>query len=141
MDPGMRKDSRSMSHRVALSATGTLFLLCLLTSLAGYVFTAPRPEKNPPRVLFSTAGGNVLFSHREHFHEEGAGLGCTDCHHNEAADTATLAGMDCRSCHYGNPDVVETVCADDAAHPRCIGRQCLACHDGEECTFCHRKRP
>ena len=128
-------------HRSELLVVALTGCFTFISAVIGYAILPSSPEKNPPRVLFSTAGGRVLFSHRHHFDGKGAALDCTDCHHNEEADTATLTGMDCRSCHYGNPDVVETVCADGATHQRCIGRQCLICHDGEECAFCHRKRP
>jgi len=133
------KQLNPFSHRIAFSVSGLLLLIALIAALTGYAIRPPREQKNPPRVLLPTAGGPVLLSHRLHSDESGAALDCADCHHNEDADTATMAGMNCRSCHYNNPDVVETVCADNETHPRCIGMKCLVCHEGEDCTFCHRK--
>ena len=129
------------AHQRELFVAGIVAGICVIAALTGYFFAPPSLDKNAPRILFATTGGPVVFPHRLHYLESGGGLGCTDCHHNEDADTATMTGMNCRACHYGNPEVVETVCADGGEHPRCIGRNCLVCHDGEDCTFCHRKTP
>ena len=127
------------SHRIAFRISVLLLLIALAAAVTGYAIRPPLVQKNPPRMLFPSAGGPVLFPHRLHTEASGAALDCADCHHNEDADTATMSGMNCRACHYNNPDVVETVCADNETHPRCIGMKCLVCHEGEDCTFCHRK--
>ncbi len=126
-------------HRIAFVVSALLLLIALIAAFTGYALRPPQLPKNPPRVLLPTAGGPVLLPHRLHSDESGAALDCADCHHNEDADMATMSGMNCRACHYENPDIVETVCADNETHPRCIGTQCLVCHEGEDCTFCHRK--
>jgi hypothetical protein len=131
--------SDRLVHRVAFRLSALLLVIAFISAVTGYALRPPRVPKNPPRVLLPTAGGPVLFSHRLHTEESGAALDCADCHHNVDADTVTMAGMNCRACHYENPDIVETVCADNETHPRCIGTQCLVCHEGEDCTFCHRK--
>ena len=129
-----------MPHRNELIVTAVLFTGALTGVLCGYGLIAPQPAKNPPRILMATTGGPVLFPHRHHSDTDGPQFACADCHHNEEADADSLTAMNCRACHYSNPDIVETVCADDKIHPRCIGRSCRSCHEGEECTFCHRKK-
>jgi hypothetical protein len=127
------------SHLNEFLVAVLLFTVCFLITVCGYSCYAPRQEKNPPRVLFSTNGGEVLFPHRHHSDVSGGGFDCTECHHNEESDIDSLVQMSCRECHYRNPEIVEIVCADDTTHPRCIGKKCQSCHEGEECTFCHRK--
>ncbi|MBN1760359.1 MAG: cytochrome c3 family protein [Chitinispirillaceae bacterium] len=140
MSFNFRMSFQSAHYREFLIA-GVVGGICFIVALTGFFFIPPSLDRNSPRILFSTSGGQVLFPHRHHFEENGGAFDCADCHHNEGADTVTMTGMECRACHYGNPDIVETVCADDGEHPRCIGRKCLVCHDGEDCTFCHRKTP
>jgi hypothetical protein len=126
-------------HRIAMVVSVAVLAITLVATITGYGLLQPQLPKNPPLLLLPTAGGPVLLPHRLHIEESGAALDCADCHHNEDADTVTMAGMNCRKCHYNNPDVVEAVCADNETHPRCIGMKCLVCHEGEDCTFCHRK--
>ena len=131
---------RSTPFSPAMLCAGTLLAVCLMVTLFGYFFQPPLKKQKPPHVLFLTNGGPVLFPHQRHSHKDGGAFDCTECHHKLEEDTVTADKMRCRSCHYDNPDIVETVCADGAAHPRCIGRRCNACHEGEACTFCHRKQ-
>ncbi|MBN1307015.1 MAG: cytochrome c3 family protein [Chitinispirillaceae bacterium] len=115
--------------------------VCCAVALYGYWVHPPRAAHEPPHILFSSNGGPVLFPHGHHRQDSGAAIECAECHHTSDSGTNTAAEMQCRECHYDDPEVVEAVCADDNIHPRCIGKQCNNCHDGEACTFCHRKQP
>lgn len=139
--PGKFRRFTGATFSPAMLCAGALLAVCLMIALYGY-FLKPPPEKHkPPHVLFTTNGGPVLFPHLRHSHEDGGAFDCIECHHSLEEDTDSADVMRCRGCHYDDPDIVETVCADDAAHPRCIGRRCNACHEGEACIFCHRKQP
>lgn len=82
----------------------------------------------------------MVFPHNHHQSDSGSAVACADCHHKaNPAAKIDAAQMKCRTCHYSTADAMEKVCADEVMHPRCIGKHCLKCHDGEECTFCHRK--
>lgn len=121
--------------------SGTLFAVCVVVAFYGYFLKPPLKKRAAPHILLATAAGPVLFPHLHHSHKDGGAFDCSECHHKIGEDTATVDLMRCRSCHYDDPDVVETVCADNTQHPRCIGRRCNACHEGEECSFCHRRQP
>jgi hypothetical protein len=126
--------------------TGALLCAAVLlaVSIYGYKIAPPHKPDKPPAVFFPANGVPVVFPHLHHSDDSGGAFECTECHHKydpAAKDSTEMDGkngMDCRACHYNNADVVETVCADDPIHPRCIGKKCLSCHEGEECTFCHR---
>ena len=114
-----------------------LLSVCCMVAFFGYCIHPPQVAHEPSHVLFPSNGGPVLFPHGHHRQESGAE--CADCHHNYDSTEQTVRR--CRICHYNDPDIVETVCADGNNHPRCVGRKCNTCHEGEECTFCHRKQP
>lgn len=114
------------------------FLLLSFFSLGiavyGYWFVPLKKSLNPKSVIFHTKGGKVLFSHHYHYDNSGAGIECTDCHHN-CDSSFKNCEMKCRSCHYKKEYVGK---CKDKNHPRCIGKQCINCHEGESCSFCHR---
>jgi len=121
------------------SVSFVILLILFAIALYGYVLRPPSKPANPPDVLFTSSNGPVLFPHAHHIDENGAAIECTDCHHKSSGDEKDTVEMKCRACHYSDPDIAEVVCPDDPVHPRCIGKQCMSCHDGEECVFCHRK--
>ncbi len=139
---------------------------CAVVALfvVGVVCYAAFPDKKPDepvRAMLNahqgSAGGKVLFTHKEHNQrktQENFGLECTDCHHRwvEAADGSVLflrkddsegvKPISCRECHKvekaegDNPDQPKR---SDALHTRCAG-----CHDDaghgpgtKDCTGCH----
>lgn len=114
--------------------------LCCSFFLYGYFINPPSLPKNPPEIVLHTTAGPIVFSHRHHFSDDGAAIGCSDCHHNSSGAEDESSEMNCRKCHYDDKDLAEAACSDDATHPRCVGKQCATCHDGEECSFCHRKK-
>lgn len=128
-------------HRNEFVVAVVLFVVCLSAGIYGYFIKPPKLPDNPTNIVLSNNGGTVLFTHKQHFDEDGGAFECETCHHNYDPEEQPPSEMNCRVCHYNEPDVVETVCNDDATHPRCIGKQCNECHDGEECTFCHRTAP
>ncbi len=137
-DNSERFGGESFSPSVFLALL--ILAVCLIATIYGYFIKPPIKTGKPPHVLFRTNGGPVLFPHLRHSHKEGGAFECIECHHklDEEPDSADM--MRCRNCHYENADVVEAACADGGAHPRCIGRRCNTCHEGEECNFCHRKQ-
>jgi len=93
----------------------------------------------PEKVEFETDGGKVVFDHMAHASEDGAGIGCADCHHGYDAKKAKTFPMSCRRCHYNTK--YEALCENADTHNRCIGNNCLGCHsDGvDDCTICHEE--
>jgi hypothetical protein len=118
-------------------ATG-IGALCGAIAITGFIIRPPRESKNHSHVFFETNGGPVLFPHMHHSDDNGGAIECAECHHKYDAADKSPQTMKCRACHYDDPDVKETACADSDAHPRCIGKKCNTCHEGESCTFCHR---
>jgi hypothetical protein len=113
-----------------------ILLLCLFVVIAlwGYCF---EQKADPIRVVFITKGGPVVFDHLEHASPEGYELECESCHHNYSAEEENedSAIMNCRECHYSKK--LTTVCEDADVHKRCIGENCMQCHE-ENCEFCHQ---
>ncbi|MBN1576838.1 MAG: cytochrome c3 family protein [Chitinispirillaceae bacterium] len=128
-------------HSPAMLGATTLLSACCVVAFYGYQMHPPLMAYEPPHVIFPSNGGPVLFPHGHHRQDSGAAIECIECHHKLDPEAKTAAPMKCRICHYNDPDIVETVCADDKTHPRCVGIKCNTCHDGEKCTFCHRKQP
>lgn len=113
--------------------------LLILIAFAGYALDVPPTD--PVRVLFTGDCPSVVFEHRRHLHEEGHALECDECHHDYDAD-APPAEMSCRRCHYQDEELVD-LCEDQAPHTRCVGANCVACHEDEMespgCVFCHAR--
>lgn len=114
--------------------TSILFVVCAVVGLAG--FTLSHRSEQPQRIWFAAGGGDVIFDHAYH-----AALSeCSACHHNLSDDSdASASEMNCRRCHY-HGEGREVVCDDP--HPRCVGANCVACHDGlgdamSQCGACH----
>lgn len=139
----MKRTRRNLTllNKKEFIVAALVFLICCGASLYGYVFRPPSLPENPLRVVMPNTGGTVLFPHKHHFDDDGGAFECEDCHHDYDPDEVPPRELHCMACHYNNQDVVETVCVDDPAHPRCIGKKCNECHEGEECSFCHRRNP
>ena len=103
-------------------------VICLLVGIVCYAaLPLPEPEE-PVRIMFKSAAGDVLFSHKEHVSESGYGLECVSCHHEDEDDPTA-----CGECHEGDSDVERA----DAFHGQCKG-----CHEDEDagpvqCSDCH----
>jgi hypothetical protein len=97
-------------------------------------FARPKPPKT---LEFTTDGGPVAFDHFTHSSKEGYDLECATCHHGYNAENAKTYPMNCRRCHYNKK--YEPICKDADTHARCIGKNCLSCHEdgSEDCSICH----
>jgi len=130
-----------MNKKQLVKSSYALLLLCCFSILVyGYFVKPPLKAAHPSEILLPSKAGPVLFTHTLHSRDDGAAIACTDCHHNGSGAENDSSEMKCRNCHYNDKDIVETVCADDTNHPRCIGKKCSTCHDGETCNFCHREK-
>lgn len=113
-----------------------LVFFSLGIAIYGYWFIPLKKHLNPNNVIFHSKGGNVLFPHHYHYDGERADIECSDCHHN-CDSTFQNCKMRCRDCHYKKNYVNK---CKDKNHPRCIGKQCIVCHEGESCSFCHQEK-
>jgi hypothetical protein len=110
--------------------------LLLIIGIAGYAFQKPQQLI---RVLFKTTGGPVVLDHVFHSSEDAAGIECTECHHNiEGEENPAPEDYNCKTCHYDDPDIAEAACAEAPVHKRCIGQNCVQCHEDSECSYCHQ---
>jgi len=117
---------------------GLAVVLLIVGALSYAAFSAQRPTRQPVRMMFQVAAGNVLFDHKTHTAVEGYGLDCGDCHHTLAEDEYDNA-QSCSECHdpdEGDEDVPKR---GDAFH-----RQCAGCHEAfgkgpvkSDCAGCH----
>ena len=112
------------------------YLMCVLLAIGflSYVIQAENPPTPPPRIMFSTMGGDVLFGHKTHFSEDGFGIECTDCHHSWEQEEGTMP-KSCSECHPKEGE--EEIKRADALH-----QQCKGCHEEGgsgpvECKECH----
>ncbi|MFH1242396.1 MAG: cytochrome c3 family protein [Pseudomonadota bacterium] len=92
----------------------------------------------PDTVKFNTDGGLVTFNHKVHMGED-VGEPCLACHHEFKGGEA-MKGMsmekNCRACHYKLADKIPE--GKDDNHVRYIGMNCARCHDGKDCSLCHK---
>ncbi len=117
---------------------GLAVVLLIVGVISFAAFSAQTPTREPVRMMFQVAAGNVLFDHKTHTSVEGYGLSCGDCHHTLAEDEYDDA-QSCSECHdpeEGDEDVPKR---GDAFH-----QQCGDCHAGfgkgplqEDCSGCH----
>lgn len=109
------------------------FALAAILLVVGVVCYAAFPQKTPEepvRLMFKTTAGKVLLDHKTHAADEGYGVACDECHHEEQEDSSSCSGEDCHG-----PDSEPK--RSDALHTNCKG-----CHeDGGagpvECGACH----
>lgn len=117
----------SKNEQVLAFALGAVLLLVGIVCYAA--FPQETPEE-PVRLMFKTTAGKVLFDHKTHMADEGYGVACDDCHHEEQEDSSSCSGEDCHG-----PDSDVTI--SDAIHGKCKG-----CHEEGgagpvECAACH----
>ncbi len=112
------------------------YCLAAVMLVVGVVCYAAFPPKNPDepiRIMLKSTGGNVLFDHKEHFHESGYGFACDECHHDIENEGDKPAA--CGTCHLVDDDE-DAIKRSDAFHT-----QCITCHDEGggpvECAQCH----
>ena len=120
----------SESNRRILLGVG--IIVAIIIAVLAY---ALEKEKEPVRIAFSTKGGGVIFNHQNHTSLEN--IKCEDCHHNYDPTGKDSGSMNCRKCHYSKE--FEEICQDESVHKRCIGKNCLECHEpgSVDCNFCH----
>ena len=116
-------------------AYGVAAVLLVIGAISYAAFPLKEPRE-PLRLMFEVAAGNVLFNHKIHSVAEGYGLSCGDCHHTLAEDEYADA-QSCSECHELDEGDEEMPKRADAFH-----LQCINCHkDYEagpiECTGCH----
>lgn len=97
-----------------------------------------RPQA-PKTVKFETDGGPVIFDHFTHASADGYELECESCHHGYTEENKKSLPMNCRRCHYNKK--YEPICENADTHARCIGKNCLNCHEdgADDCTICHKE--
>lgn len=93
----------------------------------------------PKLVKFETDGGLVVFDHFKHASPDEYDLGCDECHHGYKPEKKKTFVMSCRRCHYNTK--YEKICENADTHVRCIGKNCLNCHEEgkENCEMCHKE--
>ncbi|OEU46894.1 MAG: cytochrome C [Desulfobacterales bacterium S7086C20] len=109
-----------------------LAAILLIVGVVCYASLAPEPPEEPIRLMFKTSAGKILFDHKIHTVEDGYGLACEDCHHEEQDESSSCSGEDCHG-----PDSEPT--RADAFHTNCKG-----CHEETgagpaECSACHMR--
>ena len=132
-------------------AYGIAIVLLIVGVLSYTAFSGKTPDE-PLRVVYTGAGGSVLFDHATH--AGGYDLSCTACHHHPEEPDADAAMPACSACHVAPKDgSLPKACLDchaedevgmesvpnsaDAFHSQCIG-----CHQElgagpVECAACH----
>jgi Zn finger protein HypA/HybF involved in hydrogenase expression len=113
--------------------TTLAFALAIILLVVGVVCYAAFPQEAPEeplRMMLKTTAGSVLFDHQTHAGEDGYGLACDDCHHEEQDESMSCSGEDC---HNADSDPKR----GDAFHMNCKG-----CHEDAEagpveCAECH----
>lgn len=123
------------SKKELMLAYGVAAVLLVIGAISYAAFPLKEPRE-PLRLMFEVAAGNVLFNHKIHTVEEGYGLSCGDCHHTLSEDEYADA-QSCSECHELDEGDEEMPKRADAFH-----LQCINCHkDYEagpiECTGCH----
>ena len=116
-----------------------LAVIFLIVGVISYAaFSAQPPTREPIRMMFPVAAGNVLFDHKTHTDVTGYGLSCGDCHHTLAEDEYADA-QSCEECHDPDEGDEEVPKRSDAFHQQCAG-----CHEDfgkgpveSDCTGCH----
>ena len=116
-----------------------LAVIFLIVGVISYAaFSAKPPTREPIRLMFPVAAGNVLFDHKTHTDIPGYGLSCGDCHHTLAEDEYADA-QSCSECHDPDEGDEEVPKRSDAFHQQCGG-----CHGDfgngpveSNCTGCH----
>ncbi len=115
--------------------TIAIVVLIVLTIIGIVGFLSEKKAENPNGMVFFTSGGAVVFNHKIHSSEDEAALECLQCHHN--IEEGEKSEMSCRKCHYYNEEY-EGICEDAPVHKRCVGKQCVGCHEDESCSYCHK---
>ena len=107
-----------------------LMAITFVLGLVCYTAFSQEPPEEPVRIVFNTTAGKVLFDHKTHLGDDGYGVDCEDCHHEEQDDSSSCSGEDC---HGPDSDLSRA----DAFHTSCKG-----CHEDSgagpvECATCH----
>lgn len=117
---------------------GSAVVLLIVGVISYAAFSAKTPSREPVRLMFEVAAGNVIFDHKTHTDIEGYGLSCGDCHHTLAEDEYADA-QSCSECHELDEGDEDMPKRSDAFHQQCAG-----CHEDFEkgpvesdCNGCH----
>ena len=119
-----------------------LIIYFLFVGVLCYAAFPPKSPREPIRLKFEVATGNVIFEHKKHLGVNGYGLSCGDCHHTLSEDEYEEAGS-CSECHELDEGDEEVPKRSDALHQQCAG-----CHEGfgsgplyveQDCNTCHVK--
>ena len=107
----------------------------LAVGLVCYTAFAKKAPEEPLRIMFKTAGGKVLFSHKTHFSDAGYAFECNTCHH--MLENEGDKPVSCGECHLADGEDAPKL--SDALHKQCIG-----CHKDSgsgpvECSACHMR--
>jgi hypothetical protein len=107
-----------------------LLIASLVIGVVCFGALAPEKPEEPVRIMLKSTAGKILLDHKTHAAEDGYGLACDDCHHEEQEGTMSCSGEDCHG-----PESDPT--RGNAFHMNCKG-----CHEDAgagpvECAACH----
>jgi hypothetical protein len=60
-----------------------LALVCLVVGIVCYAACPQEKPEEPVRIMFQSTAGKILFDHKNQTADEGYGVACDDCHHEE----------------------------------------------------------
>jgi len=132
-------------------AYGIAAVLLIVGVLSYSGFSAKAPDE-PLRLVFTGAGGSVLFNHQVHAADYS--LSCNACHHHPSEPEEGASMMACKACHvFPSDGSLPAAClschgADEVslegipARTDAFHNQCIGCHKESgsgpvECAACH----
>jgi hypothetical protein len=107
-----------------------LLIAGLAIGVVCYAALTPEKPEEPVRIMLKATAGKVLLDHKTHAAEDGYGVGCEDCHHEEQDETMSCSGEDCHG-----PE-------SDPTRANAFHMNCQGCHEEVgagpvECATCH----
>ena len=148
-----------MSSKKELQLAYGMAIVLFVVGVVSYTYTAfsAKPPDEPVRIMFKSAAGQVLFSHKVHTAVSGYGAACLDCHHHYEEDEESMRACgdchqipaeegaileSCYDCHDTDEDTDEAEGTKITKKGDAFHTQCINCHQEieagpEECSECH----